>query len=172
MEHGAHAYGAFYLDPKFWVAMSFVVFAFFAVRMGWKRVTDMLDARTARIQGELNEAARLRAEAEATLARAKAEREDATREASALLERAKAEAARVAESARREAEAAASRRERMAMDRIAAAEAGAVAEVRNAAANLASEAVGNLVAQRHDADADAALVNDALAGLPKAMRAA
>jgi F-type H+-transporting ATPase subunit b len=168
----AQGYGAFYLDPKFWVAMSFVVFAFFAVRVGGKRVVDMLDARTARIQGELNEAARLRAEAEATLARAKAEREEAAREAAALLERARAEAVRVGENARREAEAAAARRERMAMDRIAAAEAGAVNEVRQAAALLAASAVTQVIREHHDAEADAALVGNAIANLPGAMRAA
>lgn len=168
----AQGYGAFYLDPKFWVAMSFVVFAFFAVRMGGTKVLDLLDARTARIQSELNEAARLRAEAEATLVRAQAEREEAVREAASMLERAKAEALRVGENARREAEAAASRRERMAMDRIAAAEAGAVNEVRQAAAALAATAVTQVVRDRHDAQADATLIADAITGLPGAMRAA
>ncbi len=172
MEHDANSYGAFYLDPKFWVAMSFVAFAFLAVRLGGKKVVGLLDARTARIQSELNEAARLRAEAEATLARAKAEREEAIREAAALLERARAEAIRVGEAARSEAEAAAARRERMAMDRIAAAEAGAVNEVRQAAAALAATAVSQFIRERHGAEADAELVGDAIAGLPRAMRAA
>lgn len=172
MEHDASGYGAFYLDPKFWVAMSFVIFAALAVRLGGKKVVDMLDARTARIQGELTEAARLRAEAEATLVRARAEREEATREAAALLDRARAEALRVGETARREAEAAASRRERMAMDRIAAAEAGAVNEVRLAAAALAATAVAQVIREHHHAEADAALIGDAIAGLPQALRAA
>jgi F-type H+-transporting ATPase subunit b len=171
MDHGHH-YAAFYLDPKFWVAVSFFVFVFFAVRMAGRRVLDMIDSRTARIRSELEEASRLRAEAEATLAGARTERAAAVREAAELLERAKAEALRLAEAARAEAEAAAKRRERMAMDRIAAAEAGAVAEVRQAAATLAATAVSRLIAEQHNAEADAEIVDHAIAGLSQALKAA
>ena len=159
-------------DPKFWVAASFVIFVALVARTGWKKVTEMLDARTARIASELQEAARLRAEAEATLAAAQREREEATREAAAMLERAQAEAKRLAEAALAEAEAAAGRRERMAMDRIAAAEASAVNEVRLAATELAAAAAQRLLAEGHTADADAPLVDQAIGNLPQALRAA
>lgn len=167
-----HHYEHFWLDPKFWVAASFVIFAFFAVRMGWGRITGMLDARGARIAAELAEAARLRGEAEAMLRQAEADRQAAIAEAAALVERARAEAERVGRAAAAEAEASAARRERMAMDRIAAAEASAVAEVRQAAAEVATAAARSVIAQGFSADDDAAMIDAAVQELPKALRAA
>ena len=167
-----HHYEHFYLDPKFWVAISFVLFVLLAGKTAWTRATDMLDARGARIRAELDEARRLRAEAEALLTKAKAERDAALREATAMVERARVEAEHLATAAAAEAEAAAKRRERMAMDRIAAAEASALVEVRNAAAELATTAVRDLIVAKHDAKADAKLIDAAITTLPTAFRAA
>lgn len=159
-------------DPKFWVAASFVIFVVLFGKIAWSRATAMLDARGERIRAELEEASRLRQEAEAMLAQANAERQAAIAEAAAMIERAQAEAQRVAAAAAAEAEHAAKRRERMAMDRIAAAEASAVTEVRNAAAEIATAAVRDIIVARHDATADASLIDSAVASLPVAFRAA
>jgi len=167
-----HAYAHFWLDPKFWVAVSFVIFVALVARMAWARITEMLDARGARIRAELDEAQRLRAEAEGMRAQAEAERAAALKEAEEMLARARIEAQRVAEAAAAEAEAAAKRRERMALDRIAAAEAGAVAEVRNAATDIAIAAAREVLAAGLDAKADAKLIDAAVADLPRALRAA
>lgn len=167
-----HHYEHFWLDPKFWVAVSFVVFVLLLGRTIWTRITAMLDARAARIRAELDEAARLRAEAEAMRRQAEADRAAALAEAEELIARARAEAERVAQAAAAEAEAAARRRERMALDRIAAAEAGAVNEVRNAAAEIAAVAAREVLAQTVDAKADAVLIDRAVADLPRALRAA
>ncbi len=167
-----HHYEHFWLDPKFWVAVSFVLFVLLAGRTAWARISTMLDQRGARIRADLDEAARLRSEAEAMRKQAEADREAAAREAEELIARARAEAERVAQAASAEAEASAKRRERMAMDRIAAAEAGAVAEVRNAAAEVAAIAARDVIAQTLDAKADAKLIDQAVADLPRALRAA
>lgn len=159
-------------DPKFWVAASFVIFVLLVGKTAWSRATSMLDARGERIRFELDEARRLRAEAEAMLASAKSEREAAVTEAAAMIARAQAEAQRLAAAAGAEAEAAARRRERMAMDRIAAAEASAVTEVRHAAAEIATIAVRDVIVARHDAAADAGLIDAAVTSLPTAFRAA
>jgi F-type H+-transporting ATPase subunit b len=164
--------GSIWLDPKFWVAVSFVLFVALVGKMAWARITAMLDARGERIRAELEEASRLRAEAEAMRAEAERERAAALKEAEELLARAQAEALRVAEAAAAEAEASAKRRERMALDRIAAAEAGAVTEVRNAAAEVAVVAAREVLAASLDAAADAALIDSAVADLPRALRAA
>ena len=158
--------------PEFWVAASFVIFVLLAGRKAWATITGMLDARGARIARELDEARRLRAEAEAMMATARREREAASAEAAQMLERARADAARLTESAAAEAQSSAARRERMAMDRIAAAEAGAIAEVRQAAAEVATAAARDVIARTHSAEADAALVDSAIGGLAGALRAA
>ena len=57
------------------------------------------------------------------------------------------------------------RRGRMAEDKIAAAERAALAEVRTHAANAAARAAAALIADRHDAAADRALVDRTISGL-------
>lgn len=167
-----HNYEQFWHDPKFWVAVSFVLFFVLLGKKLWGAISGALDGRAAGIRRQLDEAARLRADAEEMLKSAEAERAAAAREAEELLASARAEAERVAAAAAAEAEAAAKRRERMALDRIAAAEASAVAEVRNAAAEIAGAAARAVLAETLDAAADAALVDQSLNDLPKALRAA
>jgi F-type H+-transporting ATPase subunit b len=166
-----HHYAYFWQDPKFWVAVSFVIFLLLVGRLAWARITGMLDGRAERVRMELAEASRLRSEAEALLKQAEADRTAALVEARELLERAQAEAVRVAEAAAADAEGSAKRRERMALDRIAAAEAGAVAEVRSAAADIAIAAARNVIAEKIDAKADAKLIDSAVASLPEKLRA-
>ena len=159
----------FFGEPRSWVAISFVIFfVLFGARM-WKTLAAMLDAHTARIRQDLDEAARLRQEAEAMLADARKRREQALGEARSLIEAAHGEAVRVAEQARADAEASARRREQMAHDRIAAAEKAAVNEVRQAAADVASRAAQEVIAGTLSAEADAALIDRAIAGLPAAL---
>lgn len=159
-------------DPKFWVAVSFVLFFVLLGRKIWTALTSALDGRAAQISASLAEAANLRAEAEAMLRQAEAERTTAQRDAAALIARAKDEAERVAASAAAEAEAAAHRRERMAMGRIAAAEASAVADVRNAATDIAIAAARTLMAEGVTASVDVGLIDASVAELPKSIRAA
>lgn len=167
-----HHYEHFWLDPKFWVAVSFVLFFLLLGKKLWGAIAGALDGRAAGIRRQLEEAARLRGEAEQMLKDAEAERAAAAREAEALLANARAEAERVAAAAMAEAEASAKRRERMALDRIAAAEASAIADVRNAAAEVADAAARAVLAETLDAKTDATLVDQSLADLPKALRAA
>jgi F-type H+-transporting ATPase subunit b len=159
-------------DPYLWAAVSFVLFLVLFGGTIWTTLTKMLDARGAAVQAELAEAARLRTEAEAMLRQAEADRAAALAEAEKLLAHARAEATRLTAAAEVEAEAAAKRRERMAMDRIAAAEAGAVTEVRNAATDIAIAAARSVIAQSLNPEADAALIDRAVADLPRALRAA
>ena len=85
---------------------------------------------------------------------AEKQRTDALAEAKALIEGARAEAARLSAAAAAEAEASAKRREQMAIDRIAAAEKAAVDDVRLAAADVATAAARQVLAEGLTADAD------------------
>jgi F-type H+-transporting ATPase subunit b len=160
---------SFFANPQNWVALAYVVFFVLFGKKLWSVVRDMLDARTNAIRTELAEAKRLREEAEALLRDASARRVAALADAKALLAGAKAEAARLAAAAAADAEAAADRRERMAVDRIAAAEKAAVDEVRFAAAEIAGKAAEGLIRQTLTPDADAALIDHAIKGLPAAL---
>ncbi|PZW50323.1 F-type H+-transporting ATPase subunit b [Humitalea rosea] len=167
-----HHYEHFWLDPKFWVGVAFVIFFLLLGKKLWAITTGALDARAAKVRTDLAEASRLRSEAEAMLVQAETDRKAAAEEATALLARARIDAERGAAATAAEAEAAATRRERMAMDRIAAAEASAIAAVRAAAAEVATAAAREVVAQSLTADAAAAMIDSAIADLPRALRAA
>ena len=164
-----HHDASLWADPRFWVGLAF--FLFFAI-FGRKMFTPLLavlDNRSAGIKRELEEAGRLRQEAEAMLADAQARRQAALQEARAMLDNARAEAQRASEAARAEAAGSAARRERMAMDRIAAAEKAAVTDVRQAAADLAGRAAERILADNFSAEADATLIDRAIQGLPAAL---
>ena len=55
----------------------------------------------------------------------------------------------------------------MAEDQIAAAERGAIAEVRARAADAATRAAAAIIAERHGADADKALIDRTIFGLAR-----
>jgi F-type H+-transporting ATPase subunit b len=163
---------SFFGNPRTWVSIAFVIFVALFGRRIWKVLAKMLDDRAATIRAELDEAQRLRREAEAMLAEAEARRAEAIAESKRLLEGAKAEAQRVAAQTAAEAEASARRREKMAIDRIAAAEKAALDEVRITAAEVATAAARDVLAHGLTRDAGDRLVESAIAGLPAALRAA
>ena len=160
---------SFFAEPRNWVALAFIVFFALFGRKLWGTIAALLDDRAAKIRAELDEAARLRREAEAMLKDAQARRDAAVAEAKQLLEGATVEAARLALAAAAEAEASARRREQMAMDRIAAAEKAAVDEVRTTAVEVATVAARQVIADGLSAAADGRLIDHAIAQLPAAL---
>jgi F-type H+-transporting ATPase subunit b len=156
-------------DPRNWVVLAFVLFFVLFGKRLWGALAAMLDARATGVKAELEEAARLRREAESMLRDAEQQRADALTEAKALIEGARAEAIRVSAAAADEAEASAKRREQMALDRIAAAEKAAVDDVRITAADIATSAVRQFLAEDLTADADKLLIDHAIAQLPAAL---
>jgi F-type H+-transporting ATPase subunit b len=126
------------LDAEFWVAVAFVLLLGLFIYLGVpKTALNALDKRAARIKDELDEARRLRDEAQAVLADSERRRRDAEKEASEIVTNARAEAERVAADARTKAEEFVARRTKMAETKIAQAESQAVADVRSAAADAA-----------------------------------
>jgi F-type H+-transporting ATPase subunit b len=158
-------------DPEIWVLVSFVIFFLLFGSRLWAAIAGLLDGRANAVRAELAEAQRLREEAEAMLADAQRARTEAMAEANELLARSQAEAARLTAAAMAEAEAAGKRRERLALERIAAAEKAAITEVRHTAADLAVRAAEQVIAHQAESE-NAALVDQAIADLPRALRAA
>ena len=134
------------LEAETWVAIAFFIFAgvliYFRVH---KLIVDGLDQRTARIKAELDEARRLKAEAQTLLAEYKRRQSEAEREAEDLMAGARAEAERLAAEAKAKLEELVSRRGKMAEAKIAQAEAQALAEVRAAAADAAVAAAERIL---------------------------
>jgi F-type H+-transporting ATPase subunit b len=139
------------------------------VLMLWKKVPaaigKALDAKISVIREQLAEAEALRKEAEALKAEYQAKADAAGAEAEAMLGRARVEAEAIVVRAQADAEALVARRTKMAEDKIAAEELAAVNELRTAAATAAAKAAARLIAERHDASADQALVDRSIGEL-------
>lgn len=157
-----------FIDATVWVSIAMAIFI--AILL-WKKVpamvAGMLDNKIAEISKQLKEAEQLRLDAESLKAEYEAKLADAAKEADEMRARADAEAEALVAKAKADATALIARRKQMAEDRIAAAEAGALADVRTAAAKAATDAAAKLIADKHDAAADKALVDQAIAGVAK-----
>ena len=142
---------------------------FFALagKLLWKRVSDMLDKRTAAIVRALADAERLRDEAlmakqdaERTLSRAATEGGD-------ILQQAREEAQRMQARAEASLKNAVALREQQALDRIAQSEAAAAKQVRHTAVDVALSATRALLREQVGAGRSEAMVNEAIGDLPK-----
>ena len=163
---------SFWSDSKTWVAISFFVFFIVFGKKLWAPLAALLDSRADLVRAELEEAARLRREAENMLREAQHQRDRALEDAQRLVAGAQAEAERLAVAAAQDAETATRRREQMALDRIAAAEKAAADQVRLTAADLATTAAREVIAEGLSPGADATLIDTAIRQLPAALRAA
>jgi F-type H+-transporting ATPase subunit b len=163
-EHSAPS--ALGLEAYQWVGVAMLVFIGILVWKGVPRlITGGLDAKIAAIREQLDEAKKLRAEAEALRAEYAAKIAGAEKDAAAMLDHARAEAEAIVKKAEADTKAVIARRERMAEDKIGAAERAAVDDLRARAAAAATEAARGLIAAKHGADADRKLVDDAISGL-------
>jgi F-type H+-transporting ATPase subunit b len=125
-------------SPEFWVAVGFFLFLAILAYVGvHRKIAEALDNRRDRIKAELEEARRLREEAQALVAHYLQKQKEAESEAAALLAGAKADAERMAVEAEQKMNEFVARRTKMAETKIAQAEAQALADVRAAAADAA-----------------------------------
>jgi F-type H+-transporting ATPase subunit b len=137
------------INAEFWVAVAFVIFVAFAIYMGLHRtILDALDQRAARIKAELDEAVRLKEEAQNLLAQYRRKHQEAEQEAEGIIGSARIEAERIAAEAKTKMEDFVARRTRMAENKIAQAEAQALADVRAAAAEAAVAAAERILAEQ------------------------
>ena len=133
-------------DAETWVAIGFVIFVGILIYVGVpKLIASSLDARAKRVRDELDEARRLKDEAQKLLTEYQGKQKRAESEAAAIIAGAKAEAERVAAEAKAKMEEFVARRTKMAETKIAQAEAQAVADVRAAAAEAAVSAAEKIL---------------------------
>jgi F-type H+-transporting ATPase subunit b len=135
-------------EAEFWVAVSFVIFMGILAYVGVPAMmARSLDARGVRVKAELDEARRLRDEAQALLAEYQGKRHEAEREAETILSNARLEGERLTAETAAKIDEFIARRTRMAETKISQAEAQAMADVRAAAADAAVAAAAKILAQ-------------------------
>ena len=162
-----------FLDPanaEFWVAAGLVIFLAIVLWKGRRAMLGLLDAKANQIQGDLDEAARLRSEAETLLTQLRAERAAAERQSAEMLANAEAEARRMETDARAKLEEQIARRAALADRRIALAEQQAAQDVKAAAADLAARTAESVLAARVAAGQPDPVVDRAIEQLAVKMR--
>jgi F-type H+-transporting ATPase subunit b len=122
----------------------------------------MLDQRAIKIKADLDEAQKLKDEAQALLAEYQRKQKDALREAAEIIETAKTVALRQAKEAATNLDLAFTRREKLALEKITQAEAAAIAEVRREAVDVATAAAKKLIASSLNDARASALVDAAI----------
>ena len=152
-------------DETFWVALAFVIFVAAVYKPVSRKLADALDSRAQKIKLELDEAVRLREEAQALLAGYERRQNEALKEAEDILAHAHEEAERQTRQAGEALDELIRRREVQAVARIARAEEEAVADVRNAAVEQAIAATRQLISSELKEDQQQALIDDAIGEL-------
>lgn len=157
-------------EPEFWVAVAFVILIAAVWRPVRRALITGLDARARTIRADLDEAKRLRDEAERVLAEYRKKQTRTPAEVAEIAKQATDDVDRVRRQAETELAASLARREQQTKDRIAQAEAEAVAEVRALAVDLAIAATRLLLRDGLDPARAASLVDRAIADLPQRLR--
>ena len=150
-------------EAPFWALIGLI--GFFAIIIYMKvpkTLAGGLDKRAVTIRNELDEARRLREEAEALLAQYQRKAKEAAAEATLIVEQAKREADALSLEARKRMEDYVTGRTKMAEQKIAQAEAQAIQEVRALSADVAIAAAEKILATRMGGGAGEALITKAI----------
>jgi len=164
-EAAAHG-GGFFGEAGLYVMIAFLIVIGVFARAGvHKMIVSGLDKRAQKIADEINEARKMREEAQELLASYQRRQREAEEEAAGIIEQAKKDAKRMAAEARAKIEEQTERRIKAAEDKIARAEAQALSEVRGQTADLAIEAARVIIRERMEQGAQGPFIDRAIAGL-------
>jgi F-type H+-transporting ATPase subunit b len=140
------------MDATFWATVGLVIFLGLLVYLKVPGVVGKsLDDRADKIRDELEQARRLREEAQQLLAEYQRKRKEAEKEAGDIVASAKHEAELIVREAKQKTEEYVARRTALAEQKIGQAERDAVNEVRSSAVDIAVAAARKLLADKVDA---------------------
>ncbi len=154
---------SFFGDTNLVVSLSTVLFIALLIYLKVPgKIAGMLDARADKIRTELEEARRLREEAQTLLASYERKQKEVEEQAQQIIANAKAEAEHAAVQAKAELEKSIARRLKAADEQIASAEASAMKEVRDRAVTVAIKAASEIIAKKMTAKSSGSLIDDAI----------
>lgn len=156
----------FFQQAETYVLFGFLIFVLALARPVGRAMTSSLDKRADVIKAELDEAQRLREEAQHTLAEYQRKQRDALAEAEGIIVEAREEAKRMQKASQERTEQSLERREQQALDMIAAAEARAVADVRALTADIAIDATRRILSDVVEGQKGDELVDAAIRDVP------
>lgn len=152
-------------DPHFWVLISTIGFAALVWKKGRTPMTSYLDARTTKIKATLDEAERLKNEAQDLLADVQRKHRDAIQTSQKIIDAARENAVRLQRESEQKLQDSMKRREAQLLERIRRAEAAAMQELRDQAADIAAKSAEMLL-QDALPKRQSKLVDEAIAEIP------
>jgi F-type H+-transporting ATPase subunit b len=164
-DHGEGGFPPF--DPAhfpsqiLWLAIIFGLFYLFLKRVALPRVGSILEVRRERITHDLDQAAKMKSEADAAVAAYEQELAEARGKANAIGQKARDDAKAEADAKRKEVEAGLEKKLADAEAQIARIKASALAEVSTIATDTASEIVEHLIGRKVDKATVSAAVRSA-----------
>lgn len=135
-------------SPEFWLLVALIILIVVLWKPASRGILGALDARSARIRQELDDAKRLHEEAKALVAKYQRQLHEGEELAAEIIERAEADSVRLEAKMREDFELTVKRRTQQAMDRIAQEEQRAMMEVRARAADLAVRTTRKLLTEQ------------------------
>lgn len=159
--------GALASDTGLWVLISFVLFAAIAFKLGRKSVTGKLDGKIQEIKDEIENAERLRVEAQELLAQYQRKQRDAEKEADGIVKTAKTQAKSIKKSMKADLDALMERREAQLSDRMKRLEENAIAKIKDEAADVAMAATTEMIMQALDDKTQKALADQSIQTISK-----
>lgn len=157
-------------SASFWAGLGFVIFVVATFVPISRKIGGSLDARAAEIEAKLNEAQKLREDAQAALAEYQRKQRDAIKEADEIISHAKAEAERLAAEAEVRVAETIKRREAAAVEKIQNAEAKALQEVRDEAVDIALAATEKLIVDGMSDEVRGRMTKDAINDISKSLQ--
>ena len=152
--------------PDFWVAVAFVLFLAMLAYYGVPGlIGKALDDRAEGIRKDIDDARKMREDAQALLTEYQRKTAEAENEAQAIVEQARREGEALKAEAERKAVETIERRVRLAEEKIARAERQALGEVRGAAVDAAVTATRKLLEGKAGGDVGQRLIDDSISDL-------
>lgn len=152
--------------PDFWVAVAFVLFIGLLIYKGVPgMIGKALDDRAESIKKDIDNARKMREDAQALLAEYQRKAAEAEGEAQKIVEQAKRDSEAMRAEAERKAAETVARRIKLAEQKIARAEMAAIGEVRGAAVDAAIAASEKILAAKTDGEIGQRLITDSISDL-------
>lgn len=154
-------------DPTFWVGIAFCITVLTIIKLAGKTISSLLQARADKIAARLDEAARLRVEAEALLAEYTVRHEKMGQTTQEALKEASEKAETLKENIQKDFEAKLKNREEAAHLRLNRAAEEASEEVRSLAVTIAMQTVEQILTEKLSGNAGQQLIDQAIDSLPE-----
>lgn len=149
-------------DSSFWVGVSFILFVVVAYKLGAKAIVGGLDNKIQEIKDEIENAERLRVEAQELLAQYQRKQRDAEKEAEEIVANAKKQANTMKQTMQSELDDLMARREAQLSDRLKRLEDSAISKIKNEAATVAMAATTEMIMRAMDPKTQKSLMDDSI----------